>query len=494
MEEYRLDPIRFIEELLGISLNVGQKLLINTCFPVGVEPEDWPYKQINLLAANRWGKSVLIACLTIWMGTFKHRVGLAYGTAEWWDAKYNTVNICPLVDLAYVVREKVGEILADEAKEQIMRTGGRGHINPQLQMLFMKNSQSAGKNPFLVNIENTEYPGFRTQHNVSMEFRTTDEGAKALQGRKKYFVSYDEFTREKDPLTRLGSDITPRTLDTRGIIFCAGTPHLETASTAEQVWQQGNPENPDRVKSHMSFQRPIYDNPAITQEMIDELVESVPDYLRPQVLEGKFVQSGGAFFNSVKVDQAATNIPNLRRRTKGHTYICGWDLAVAKDGDRTIGIVVDVTSSPCRVIEYLELTRGTQHPEIVMEMVNQLKWYHDTKAGTNAFMVYDETGLAGKMFKAELSTVYPRPRGYDFTNKIRKKLDILHSLRILLAKNMLVYPKECTRLNFELKHYERKDNHLETDAVMSLALAVYMVERTTGRLQGQSIINDSLSA
>jgi hypothetical protein len=496
MEEYRLDVVGFAVEILGVELHPGQIRILEVAFPRGVEPEDWPFKFIHIATGNRFGKSVILAILHLWFGTYKHRCGFAYGTGDWFDTQYSIINLCPLNDIAYVVREKVGLILMDKADEQIKRLGGRGHVSPALISVWRQARRGdidKSGNPFLISIPDTEYKGYVSKHHVYLEYRTADDHAKATQGRKKYLVTFDEAGRHKDPLNLIGSDIAPRTIDSRGVIVTATTPHLESESNYEEVWQKGNPDNPDKGKYTMSFLGSMDENPYVTRQMRDESLEDQPDYLWPQVIEGKFIQSSEAFFNSAKVTSAMANIPNLRRRISGHTYILGWDLAVAKDGDRTIGIVVDVTSNPCRVVEYLELARGTQHPEIVNEMVKQLHWYHNEKSGTNAFLVYDETGMAGKMFKAELATVYPRPRGYDFTNKIRKKLDILHSLRILLAKNMIVFPKDCTRLAFELKHYTRKDQHLETDAVMAFALATYMVERTTGRLTGDAIIQGSLT-
>jgi hypothetical protein len=95
------------------------------------------------------------------------------------------------------------------------------------------------------------------------------------------------------------------------------------------------------------------------------------------------------------------------------------------------------------------------------------------------------------MFKTEVSVLYPRPKGYDFTSKLNKKLQMLQSERMLFAKRLLVCPESCTRMYYEHKHYVLKDMNKDTDSVMALAMASYLVERTHGRLGGKNLIGGS---
>lgn len=497
INDYRLDVIGFANDVLGVELHPGQVRILSGAFPKGVEPEDWQYKYFHISTGNRFGKSVLMAILHLWFAFFKHRCPAEYGTEDWFLYPYAVANICPLNDIAYVVREKVGLILQDKAKEQLMRPGGRGYCEPSFKALFKqakKGEVDKSGNPFLVSIPDSEYKGFITEHNVHLEYRTADDHAKALQGRVKYLVTFDEAGRHKDPVTLLASDIAPRTIDSRGVIVTATTPHLESESNYEELWQTGNPENPDRARFSISFEGSMEENPHVTEQMIEEALDGQPDYLRDQIVGGKFIQSAEAFFNAKSINEAAVNLPNKRRRIKGHLYIIGWDLAIAKDGDRSIGAVVDVSETPCKLVEYMELPKGTQHPQIVLEMYKQLAFYHNDKAGTKALMTYDATGMAGLMFKHELRVLYPKPIGIDYAGTIKKKLNMLQSLRMMLSKKRLIFPKECVRLKYELKHYKRKDMKLETDAVMALALVARLVERTKGRLgKDKAIIKGSLT-
>ena len=496
--QYRLDVIGFSENILGVALHDGQKRILQASFPVGVEPLDWPFKFIHISTGNRFGKSVILAVLHLWFGTYKHRLPFAFGSDDWFDSPYAIINLCPLNEIAYVVREKVGLILMGKSLEQLKNVNGRGKVDPAAVALWKM--PSAGErdrsgNPFLQMIPDTEYKGYVSKHNVHLEYRTADDHGKAVQGRTKYLITFDEAGRHKDPLGLLGSDIAPRTIDSRGLVVTATTPHLETSSNYEEMWERGNPSNPDRGKYTISFNGSMTENPHVTQQMREESLEDQPPYLWPQVIDGKFIQSEDAFFSADTINWAAQNIPNRRRRTRGHTYIIGWDLAIAKAGDRSIGVVVDISTVPCRVVEMLELKKGTKHPQIIVEMDKMLSFYHNEKDGCIARMVYDATGMGGQMFKTEVAVLYPRPKGYNFAGLLSKKLNLLKSVSILLSKKQLIYPKECTRLRYELKNYKRGDTKLETDTVMALALAVHIVERSArGGQVGSKIIFGDLSA
>ena len=326
-------------------------------------------------------------------------------------------------------------------------------------------------------VPDTEYKGYLTEHNSFLEYRTTDDHGKALQGRKKYLITFDEAARHKDPVTLIASDIAPRTTDTRGIIVTASTPHLETAGNYEEVWETGNPLNPERAPFTISFEADVRENPYITEQMIEESFSGQPDYLKPQILSGKFVQSEEAFFNAKSIKAAERDIPNQRRRTRGHRYVIGWDLAVSKAGDRSIGTVWDISKAPIEVVEYKEMARGTSGQFLIGEMRDALAFYNCERMDTEALLVFDETGMGGLMFREDLSLLRPRPRGFQFAGGKHKKLSILQSLKIFLDKGLIVWPKTAARISYELKRYKRTDEKLETDAVMAMAMAAYWAER-----------------
>jgi len=372
----------------------------------------------------------------------------------------------------------VDNILKSEAKEQINNPAGRGRCI--LGALFEQND----KGGYLVTFG--DYKGFRTKvTHVTLEYRTTDDNAKAVQGTPKFLITFDEAGRQKNFLNLMGAHINPRTLDTGGVICTATTPDVDTGTDYEEWWKKGDPDNFFADPLFYSTRGNIRENPFVTEEQIQKLIAGTPDYLIPQVLYGEFVQGSEAFFPRPGIEKSfLASMKSAHLHENGHFYIIGCDLAVAKAGDRSVFCVWDATKRPFRVLEVVEPKRGTAHPELIAEMKRLLEYYNSEwfEVGTlqkaDAVLVYDSTGLGGKMFKTEMSTLYPRPRGYDFGGQTKKKLDILTTLRLLLDKGQLQIPGEFLAMKQELKDYKRADAKIDTDSVMAMALAAYMAERS----------------
>jgi hypothetical protein len=477
LEPYRYNPVEFFEDRLGIKPHDGQARFLKEAFRFD-DRGHLVYKYDNLTASNRWGKTVIVAGVHLWFGVFKH--GLYKSGTDWLHHRYGIINLCPLVDLANVTRDMVNDILMNRAKEQINNPDGRGvcDIGP----LFEKSDLG-----FLVNFSK-DYKGFRTlSTNVSLEYRTTDDNAKAVQGTPKYLITFDEAGRQKNFLNLVGAHVNPRTLDTGGIIFTATTPDVDTGNDYEEWWEKGNAENEFRDDHFYSMNGEISDNPYVTPEMVEDLLAGTPDYLREQVLQGKFVQGSDAFFSKPSIDRSwRQDIHPFDGRQDKHQYIIGADLAVSKAGDKSIFVVWDITKKPFRVVRIISKTRGTPAPVLINDLKELLEYYNaewnapvtGTPLHCSAELVYDSTGMGGKMFRDELNTLTPFPRGYDFGGVTKKKLEILASLRLILEKGMLEIPGQYLFEKQEFKNYKRADAKLETDTVMAMALAAYLAERT----------------
>ena len=375
----------------------------------------------------------------------------------------------------------VDTILRSEAKEQINNPDGRGKC--LIAPLFEQND----KGGYLVTFG--DYKGFRSKvTHVTLEYRTTDDNAKAVQGTPKFLITFDEAGRQSNFLNLMGAHVNPRTLDTGGVIFTATTPDVDTGTDYEEWWKKGDQDNYFADPLFFSSRGNIFENPYVTAEQIDKLIAGTPEYLIPQVLYGEFIQGSEAFFAKTGIDKSFKDgLEQNHKREHGHFYIIGADLAVAKAGDRSVFVVWDATRKPYRVVEVVEPKRGTPHPVLIQMMKELLEYYHaewpdpeskNVVRKSEALLVYDATGLGGKMFKTELSTLNPRPRGYDFGGLSKKKLEILSSLRLILDKGQIEIPGTCLRLKQELKDYKRTDAKLDTDSVMAMALAAYMAERS----------------
>jgi len=373
------------------------------------------------------------------------------------------------VDLANVARDMVNNLLQNKAKEQIQRPGGRGYCD--LGAMFER-----GDDGYLVTFG--DYKGFRTKvTNVSMEYRTSSDNAKALQGTPKFLVTIDEAGRQKDFQNLMGAHVVPRTLDTGGMVATFSTPDVDTSTDYEDWCMKGDPENFYRNPRYFYYRGTIYQNPHVSAEEIEDLKAGVPEFLWPQVLEGRFVQGSEAFFSKPSLDRAfkMDMRPDMGREEK-HLYLIGADLAVAKAGDRSVFVVVDATRPPFKVMRVIE-HRGMPHPLLIEELKQLLEYYNDESAKCEGIIAYDSTGLGGKMFQTELSTLIPRPRGFDFGGMTKKKLQILSSLRLLLEKDWLLIPAQYGGVKQELRDYKREDAKLNTDSVMALAIAAHLAEK-----------------
>ena len=477
LEQYRYDPAGFARHILGIVLHPGQVRFLKEAVKFD-ENNELVYKYINLTASNRWGKTVVLAILHLFFASYKH--GLYKEGPDWVTHPYGIINLCPLVDLANVLREMIDAILRSEAKEQINNPEGRGHCI--LGPLFEMND----KGGYLVTFG--DYRGFRTKTNVTLEYRTTDDNAKAVQGSPKFLITFDEAGRQKNFTNLMGAHVNPRTLDTGGMIATATTPDVDTGTDYEDWWKRGEQENFYKDKLFYSTKGSIRENPYVSETQIKKLIAGTPEYLIPQVLYGEFVQGSEAFFPRPGIDRCfKDNLGALHSRLDGHFYVIGADLAVARGGDRSVFVVWNCTRRPYRVMEIIEPKRGTPHPVLIMAMKELLEFYsgewRETPGGdklnkSDAILVYDATGLGGKMFKEELQDLNPRPRGYDFSGMSKKKLQILTSLRLFLDKGLVEIPGEFSAVRQELKDYKLADAKLNTDSVMAMALAAYMAERS----------------
>lgn len=475
---YRYDPVGFFQNHLGIEPHVGQRKFLSEGFtfnPDGL----LTFKYVNLTASNRYGKTVILAGLHLWFACFKHN--LLMKGKDWYDHDYGIINLCPLVDLANITRDMVDDILNNKAKEQIHNPNGRGFCD--LGVLFERDKLSGG---YLVSFG--DYRGFKTKHtSVTMEYRTTSDNAKAVQGSPKYMITFDEAGRQKNFMNLMGAHVNPRTLDTGGAIITATTPDVDTATDYEDWWNLGDPENINRDPLFYSARGSIRQNPHVTEDMIRKMVAGTQEYLRDQVLEGRFVQAATAFFAKPSLDKAfRAEMKPSEQRERDHFYIIGADLAVAEAGDRSVFVVWDATTKPYRVMRVVEPLRGTPQPVLIERMKELLEYYNsewrnlltgnvDTCTGD---LVYDSTGLGGKMFRDELMSLTPYPLGYDFGGTVKKKLNVLNSLRLTLDQGFLLIPGTYLGLKNELRNYELKDRKIQTDGVMALALAAHRAEMT----------------
>jgi len=201
------------------------------------------------------------------------------------------------------------------------------------------------------------------------------------------------------------------------------------------------------------------DNPFIARDYIQQLRERMTDEVWRREVLGEWVASSTAFFGFHHIQQAYLEadwtIPEEPMRDR--RYVAGWDLA--RKQDWTVGIVLDVTERPLRVVDFYR-TQQTDWQEIA----EQIRYrHHKYRCATT---LIDATGL-GDVVLAMVSDV---ARGFTFTAETKAQL--LYNLQVLLQRGDVRFPFQRDLVD-ELVNYALDDKNLQTDCVMALALACW---------------------
>ncbi len=202
-----------------------------------------------------------------------------------------------------------------------------------------------------------------------------------------------------------------------------------------------------------------FENPHVDHEYIRSLRGQMTAAGWQREVEGVFAEDDAAVFRWEDIQaayEAATwTLPEPP--TKGRRYVAGWDLAKAEDW--TVGIVLDATSRPYRLVAFERFQR-VPWPAVA----ERIRATH-ARYGCHASLI-DSTGVGA----AVLDEVRDVAQGYVFTG--RSKVDLLTNLQLAFEKREIQFPF-VRELVDELQGYEWEDRDLVTDCVMGLALAVW---------------------
>lgn len=312
---------------------------------------------------------------------------------------------------------------------------------------------------------------------ASIHFRTTQEKAKALLGKDMNGISFDEAAFEPHLVEIYQEVLNLRRLSTGGPLHFIGTP-TEGIGDYSDLWEMGNPENPNRDQQFISFRLSTRENVGygLDAANFENIVRQQAEYLVPQNVDGYFIEARDAYFAAQSIDgafdpNAAGDVPPQR----GHRYVQGCDPGISSDATWTV--VLDYTDRKRIVGVRARRRSGKQTIPAVVNMVreNALLYQQD---GAFCTTIVDETGLGGRLFRQEFNVIKPL-RGYDFGGTKSKKLQLLSNLKAMIDKKELVIPRgqPWDELRRQLLSYKLMDKKLETDAVMALALAAWYAAR-----------------
>jgi hypothetical protein len=311
-------------------------------------------------------------------------------------------------------------------------------------------------------------------------FRTTQDKARALLGHDMNGISFDEAGFERYLLELYQKVFNLRRLSTGGPLIFIGTPDTDYLDYRD-LWELGNPENPNRDPKFISLLLPTWLNIGygLNQADYDDIVRQTDPYLVAQNLGGKFIEAPHAYFGTQSIDKTFTSdLPPEERPIANHRYVQGVDPGISADA--TWVITLDFTEHAAYRGVRVRKSIGRQTVIGVTNMTQEGALLYNE--GSNCATVLDSTGMAGKMWKQEFAVI-PQLREFDFAGAASKKLKLLSDLKAVLEKGWLKLPSEgqyWQELRRQLLSYRLDDTKITQDAVMALAMAVYHVVRNAG--------------
>jgi hypothetical protein len=306
---------------------------------------------------------------------------------------------------------------------------------------------------------------------ANIHFRTTQDKAKALLGKDMNGISFDEAAFEPHLLMIYQEVLNLRRLSTGGQLHFIGTP-TEGINDYSDLWELGNPTNPNRDEQFFSFRLSTRDNVGygLNSDTFESILRQQAEYLVPQNIDGFFIESRDSYFNSDMVDNSFVELDEETQPVKTRRYAQGVDPGISSDA--TWAITIDYTEREFLAGVRCKRKTGKQTIPAVINMVREGHLLYGQE-GSYCTTIVDSTGFGGKLFRQEFSIIKPL-RDYDFGGTRAKKLELLGDLKAVIDRGQLKLPRKGVwmQVRRQLLGYKLDDKKLETDAVMALALAV----------------------
>jgi len=349
----------------------------------------------TLVPGNRWGKSTIIAEKHIWACISKH--GLKAKTkAEWKAAEYETISVAMSADQAAIVFKEAKKLLKDSPLRVLVKA-----------------------------MRSTPFPHIIFANGAVFHCRSAHDDGKYIDGHAYRYLSIDEAGWIPN-LKSLMTNVIVMRLAGGGEIDLIGTPKgYNDLYFYYERGQRGTP-------GYYSQRGSIYDNPYLPREdieMRDRLLASADPKIRKQVLEGEFVDFSGLAFTRDQRDNAFDpHLEHYEGYIPGHRYWAAFDLG--RQTDFTVGIVLDVTTKPWKVVSFTRLNKVAWE-EIYATIDRVTKEYH------MRFARIDATGPAGDVIEEEMTKRGIKVDAFK-TSTRASKLDIINGLQSALDEGRKV--------------------------------------------------------
>ena len=414
------DPVLFAEEFLEIEPHPGQvKWLQNS-----TKPEN------ALHTGNRWGKSLVQAIKILHRCFFKIR-DPKYNTT----AKYEAVNASITLDQAKIIFENVVRLIKGK---------------PRLEKLVK-------------DVKFTPFPHIVFGNGAILWARSTQRRGEYLLGRDYDYFNFDEVAFEPHPEYVVNQVIMMRLADRAGMLDYTSTPKGKNWFYRKCCELKKNSEL-GYVQSGDSRE-----NPHISREYLDRKLKSLSAGKIEQNIKGLFIDDANQVIKEEYIRNAMTASTGLSGPIQGHRYCHGWDLA--RKRTFTVGVTLDITHKPYQVVALERFQREWR------DVYAAIRGRHKEYEGE---VIIDSTGL-GDVVISEVADI--RPQGFNFGERGGKaKSELIANLEKMHALGQVAYPYiehiqedgELWTLQDELRDFYW-DKNSECDAVMALALALWLV-------------------
>jgi hypothetical protein len=474
----RADIDVFSREVLGVDTNLAQKRwfrLINRAIENGWA---WVLKLIIHVAANQIGKTLGVAILILWACTYKMGTEPPGPTdaelKDWISKPYTWFHLAPSQQQAYLPLNDINLLIqgAHPAQDRGREAG--------LTCLWTAGMCQETK------VEQY-YRGLSFWNGALCQFRTTEEKAKALQGRRAAGISFDEAAFEDHLKSVVNETLMMRLIAHRGPLFLVGTPNgiNDYYEIVQSVIEDGE-EVEERAWINDGAALAwsvITDNVGfgITAQEVERMERNLDETTKEQQLRGAFLEPSEAFFIPTRDILGAfrRNLPELVSPLPGHRYVIAWDPSLASDP--TAGVVIDVTTEPWRGVALLHKKKPLGVTELVQTIWATHLLYNNREdpkglgQKSQAITAFDATAMGGVAVKQLLAGITPiRPVNFGGPSA---KIELLTNLRASLLRGRLILPDSWAAAKRELANYRLKDEKIAQDVVMALAIAADIAAR-----------------
>lgn len=513
----REDPVFFLEKALGLNFYPQQKIWLwvtthtqkekayRLMLEMGIfftSPDDlisqmdtlYSLDKHILAVANQIGKTFLTACKHIWSLYFK--IGIRVSPQHFMTAEYKTLNISPHSDqsskgLEYVERIIKGEMIFYDEKQDVTRAN---EVHPVIEGFLVGKNDNLGELRFA----NGSY--FYSKSSGQ------DKGT-SRAGEQFGYISFDECAQSRHLQTEI-SMLLSRLIRYGYSFDLISSPEVEKPSHQAyyRLVKKGSKlEDGWFSLTNIGFATNTFIHPEQKAKAMETL-RSTDIQKYKQMIEGKFIMTGNRFLPLQAVERLFNHGGRLRRIQQGipgRKYLLCADWGMSDTGDPSWFFMLDWTDylsdDRIDIVAHEKLTGGSPTMQLATVRVMYQNFGGDGEVDGEGNRVWepvrfvtDTNSLGGVMIKKMLFDMKPAPFGSHGGQKdqmlaalqaamtFKRDYDIDETTGEIVEK----YPDfgkirsyYIEELEEQLGSYKVDDAKIEQDAVMTLGMGVWYLEK-----------------